>query len=57
MTNTKWFRAISRGIRTLIAILLAGIGVYYGKSEWYILLAPVIMSIDKYIRDWLDEEV
>lgn len=44
-------RASIRFLRALIAVLIAGIGVEYGNNELYILLAPLLLAIDKFVRD------
>ncbi len=44
-------RALWRGGRALVAVVIAGLGVEYGQSEWYLLIAPILLMIDKYLRD------
>jgi hypothetical protein len=50
MTKDKLKWAAIRALRVLVAIILAGLAVKYGKSDWYILIAPALAGIDKYVR-------
>ena len=42
--------AVWRFIRVAAAVVIAGVAVKYGKSDWYLVIAPVLTGIDKYIR-------
>jgi len=42
--------ALWRFGRALIAVIIAGLAQNYGNSEWYLLVAPILLGIDKYIR-------
>ena len=43
--------AFWRFARVAIAVIIAGIAQYYGESEWYLVIAPILVSADKYIRE------
>lgn len=49
----SFWRSAKRFSRALVSILIAGTAVYFGKDEKYILLAPVVSGIGKYLRDKL----
>jgi hypothetical protein len=43
--------ALYRFFRVLIAIILAGIAAQYGDSQYYLLIAPALNGVAKYLRD------
>jgi len=47
--NDKLKVALISALKNLATILLAGLAVVYGKSEWYLLLAPALKFIEKLI--------
>ena len=45
--NDKLRVALISALKNLVIVLLAGLAVVYGKSDWYILLAPALKFIEK----------
>jgi len=43
--------ALVRGSRVLVSLLIAGVAVKYGHSDWYLAISPVLNSVSKYVRD------
>jgi len=41
---------VCRFLRAAAAVILAGIAVKYGNSQWYLVIAPVLLAIDKAVR-------
>ena len=46
----NWTPIFWRFARGLVAVLLAGVAVRYGHSEWYLAIAPFLLALDKGIR-------
>lgn len=42
---------LARFLRAFIAVVLAGLAEKYGGHPYYLLLAPVLMAIGKWLRD------
>lgn len=49
--NDRLKRALWRGGRALIAVIIAGLGVKYGQNDLYLLVVPILLAIDKWARD------
>ena len=47
---SPFWRAVWRGIRITVGLIIAGIGVKYGKSDLYLLLVPALPAVSKYLR-------
>ena len=43
--------ALWRFARVAGAVILAGLAQYYGKSDWYLIIAPALVALDKFVRD------
>jgi hypothetical protein len=39
-----------RFLRTSVAVVLAGLAVKYGESNWYLAVAPLLLTLDKWVR-------
>ena len=44
-------RSLGRGLRVLVALLLAGLAAQYGDNELYLALAPLLNALAKYARE------
>lgn len=42
---------IGRFIRSLVAIIIGGIAAQYGDSSLYLVIAPAILALSKFLRD------
>lgn len=49
--DERIIRALWRFSRALVAVIVAGLAVEYGDNELYLLIAPILLAIDKYLRD------
>jgi len=47
----SFVRALKRFGRASVSIILAGIPVYFSKDPKYIVLAPVIQAVGKWLRE------
>jgi len=43
--------ALWRFARVAVAVIFAGLAQHYGNNEWYLLIAPLLVALDKFIRD------
>ena len=51
MKKEALYAALNRFARVFIAVLLAGIVAKYGDSQWFLVLAPFINAVSKWLRD------
>lgn len=42
---------VMRFLRAAIAVILAGLAQNYGGHPYYLLLAPILMALGKWLRD------
>ncbi len=47
--DTKY--ASKRFVRALVAVVIAGVVSQYGDSQYFMVLAPVLNAVSKFIRD------
>lgn len=48
----QWFSLLKRGAKTLVVILLAGLGTsQFAGAEWTPIVAAVLMTVDKFLQD------
>lgn len=50
----SFLRALKRFGRAAVAIFLAGIPAYFGDDPKYLLLAPLLQAVGKWLREKLD---
>ena len=46
----KWKVIGMRVLRSAIAVIIAGLAVKYGESDWYLAIAPLLIGVDKLVR-------
>jgi hypothetical protein len=49
--SPKFKSAFYRFLRALVTVIIAGLTVKYTGNQYYMVIAPVLQGIDKYIRD------
>jgi hypothetical protein len=47
----KYLPAIFRFVRASVAVIVAGLAVQYGHNDLYLAIAPLILALDKFVRD------
>lgn len=45
-----WKITLKKGIKQAIYIFIAGLGVVYGKSEWYLALVPLLNMLENWLK-------
>lgn len=49
--NTLFYGYIGRFVRSLVAIIIAGTVAQYSDNSLYVVLAPAILALSKFLRD------
>lgn len=44
-------RALARFGKALASVIIAGLAAKYGDNEIYLAISPLILAVDKYLRD------
>jgi hypothetical protein len=49
--ETVFGRTARRGFEALVSVILAGIAVEYGDSQWFVAISPAFMMLTKWWRE------
>jgi hypothetical protein len=54
MVNVKWDwkKTVVKFVKSAVYVVIAGLGVSYGNSNWYLLLAPAFVAVENVIKNW-----